>query len=144
MEELTIGEVAARAGIRPSAIRYYESVNILPAPRRVSGQRRYDASISRRLAFIQIAQEASFTVAEMQVLFNGEEHDPTFAPLSERWQMLVRQKLLEVEALIQRANGMKQLLETGLGCRCPDLDDCINCLLINCSGLRRQPRKQAT
>src|SRR6266498_3861282 len=113
MAELTISDVARRAGIRPSAIRYYESVNVLPTPHRVSGQRRYDES----LAFIQIAQEASFTVAEMQILFNGKENDPAFTPLSERWQTLARQKLTEVEALIQRANGMKQLLEVGLRCR---------------------------
>ncbi len=49
-----------------------------------------------------------------------------------------------MEELIQRAHNMKQLLETGLRCRCPDLDDCINCLLIHCNGLRGQPRKQAT
>jgi MerR family redox-sensitive transcriptional activator SoxR len=143
MAELTISDVARRAGVRPSAIRYYESMNVLPTPRRVSGQRRYDESVLRRLAFIQIAQEAGFRVAEMQILFNGRENDPAFTPLSERWQTLARQKLIEVEALIQRANGMKQLLEMGLRCRCPNLDDCINCLLINCNGLR-EPRSQAT
>jgi MerR family transcriptional regulator, redox-sensitive transcriptional activator SoxR len=42
MEELAIGEVARRAGIRPSALRYYESIGLLPAPTRVSGRRRYD------------------------------------------------------------------------------------------------------
>jgi MerR family transcriptional regulator, redox-sensitive transcriptional activator SoxR len=140
---LTISDVARRAGMRPSAIRYYESVNVLPTPRRVSGQRRYDESVLRRLTFIQIAQEAGFRVAEMQILFNSRENDPAFTPLSERWQTLARQKLIEVEALIQRANGMKQLLEVGLRCGCPNLDDCINCLLINCNSLR-EPRSKAT
>ena len=34
MEELTIGAVARQAGLRPSALRYYESIGLLPAPRR--------------------------------------------------------------------------------------------------------------
>ena len=64
-EELTIGEVARRAGIRTSAIRYYESVGLLPAPPRMSGRRRYDPSIVQRLAVLHLAQEAGFTMAEI-------------------------------------------------------------------------------
>jgi len=131
IEELTISEVARRAGIRASAIRYYESVKILPEPQRKNGRRYYDADILRRLSFIQVAQAAGFTVAEMQALFNGLDGN---VPLSERWQMLARQKLVEVEALINRAYGMKKVIEVGLGCGCMDLDDCIDCVLINCNG----------
>jgi MerR family transcriptional regulator, redox-sensitive transcriptional activator SoxR len=122
MEELTIGEAARRAGIRPSAIRYYESVRLLPAPRRSSGRRRYDASVLHRLALIQRAQEAGFTVGEIKSLFYD------FAPetsAGERWQALAQHKLVEVEALISRAQGMKRLLEECvLQCRCPSLEEC--------------------
>ncbi|MBV9231906.1 MAG: MerR family transcriptional regulator [Chloroflexi bacterium] len=128
MEELTISQVAQRAGIRTSAIRYYESVNILPTPRRINGRRRYDASILDRLSFIQIAQQAGFTVAEMQVIFNGLGD----TPLSQRWQTLAHKKLAEVDALINRAHGMKRLLEEGLRCGCLDLADCIDCVVANC------------
>jgi MerR family redox-sensitive transcriptional activator SoxR len=121
-EELTIGEAARRAGIRPSTIRYYESVSLLPAPRRASGRRRYDASVLHRLALIQRAQEAGFTVAEIKSLFYD------FAPetsAGERWQALAQHKLVEVEALIRRAQGMKRLLEECvLQCRCPSLEEC--------------------
>jgi MerR family redox-sensitive transcriptional activator SoxR len=127
--ELTISEVAQQAGLRPSAIRYYESVNLLPAPRRVSGQRRYSPDVLRRLSFIQIAQAAGFTLAEMQTLFNGLDGDE---PLSERWRMLAQQKMSEVEALITRAYGMKTMLENGLNCGCLNLDECIDCVLMNC------------
>jgi MerR family redox-sensitive transcriptional activator SoxR len=71
MEEFSIGEVAKRAGIRASAIRYYESAGVLPAPQRVNGHRRYDSEVLDRLAVIQIAQQAGFTVAEIRTLFNG-------------------------------------------------------------------------
>lgn len=122
MEELTISAVARRAGIRPSAIRYYESIHLLPAPRRASGRRRYDASVLHRLALIQRAQEAGFTVAEIKNLFYDFAAE---TPASERWQALATRKLVEVEALVIRAQGMKRMLEECvLQCRCPSLEEC--------------------
>ena len=58
MAELTIGEVARRAGLNASALRWYERVGLLPAPRRVAGRRRYEPSVLHRLAAIRLAQEA--------------------------------------------------------------------------------------
>jgi len=126
MEELTIGEVARRAGIRASAIRYYESVKVLPAPQRKNGRRRYDSNVLDRLAVIQMAQQAGFSVAEMRTLFNGF---PTEVPASARWEVLARQKLVEVDALIRRAQAMKRVLEEEmLQCRCLTLDECARCI----------------
>ena len=132
MTELTISEVARQAGIRASAIRYYESVGLLPLPQRVSGQRRYHADILRRLAFIQAAQAVGFSVSEMQTLLRELDGD---APLSTRWQSLAQRKLTEVDALLQRAQSMKRVLENGLHCSCPNLEQCIDCVLkIHCKG----------
>ncbi len=134
MTELTISEVARQAGIRASAIRYYEIVGLLPPPQRVSGQRRYNAEILRRLAFIQAAQAVGFSVAEMQMLLHELDGD---APLSRRWQSLAQRKLAEVDALLHRAQSMKRMLEDGLHCSCPDLEQCIDCVLkIHCKGQR--------
>lgn len=126
MTALTIGEVARQAGVRTSAIRYYESVGLLPQPERVSGQRRYQTGILRRLAFIQAAQTVGFSVVDMQALFQELDGD---APLSARWHTLASQKLAEVETLMQRARRMRQLLEQGLQCGCLDLEQCIDCVL---------------
>jgi|SRR5579859_7626189 len=132
MTQLTISEVAKQAGIRASAIRYYESVGLLPPPQRISGHRRYQADILRRLAFIQAAQAVGFSVAEMRNLLHELDGD---APLSDRWQSLAKQKLAEVDALLQRAQSMKRMLEQGLHCNCPDLEQCIDCVLkIHCKG----------
>ena len=126
MEELTIGEVAERAGIRVSALRYYESVEVLPAPKRVNGRRRYDARVFDRLAVIQMAQQAGFTVAELQTLFNGFTTETT---ASARWEVLARQKLVEVDALMSRVQAMKGILEEILlRCRCLTLDECAQCI----------------
>lgn len=122
MQGLTIGEVAQRAGIRSSAICYYESVKVLPGPHRINGRRLYDASVLERLAVIQLAQQAGFRVSEILTLFDGFTAE---TPASARWQELARQKLLEVDVLVQRVQAMKRLLvEELLRCRCLTLDEC--------------------
>jgi len=121
MEELSIGEVARRAGLQPSAIRYYESVGVLPAPERVNGRRRYDSTVLQRLAAVQVARQAGFSIGDMRTLFDGFAED---TPISARWQALANKKLGELDALISQAQGMKRLLELGLSCRCLRLEDC--------------------
>jgi MerR family redox-sensitive transcriptional activator SoxR len=126
METLTIGEVAKRAGIQTSAIRYYESVGVLPRPQRLHGHRRYDTGILSRLSLIHVAQSAGFTITEIHRLFDGFDKE---VPASERWQELARQKLIEVNALIDHAQAMKRLLEEELlRCNCVTLEECaIHC-----------------
>jgi MerR family redox-sensitive transcriptional activator SoxR len=121
MESLTIGEVSRRTGLRPSALRYYESEGLLPPPRRVSGRRRYDPSALSRLALIRMAQEAGFTIGETRTLVTGF---PEGTPASARWQTLARRKLDEVEAQIARAQAMRRILQQSLRCGCLALNDC--------------------
>ncbi len=121
MAEITIGQLAQKAGVRPSALRYYERVGLLPKPRRVSGQRRYGPDSLKWLAGIRIAQRAGFTVAEIKRLFFGF---PRSAKPSDRWRELAREKLPEVEELIRRATVMKQLLLEGIRCGCKSLQEC--------------------
>lgn len=119
-DTLTITAVARRAALRPSALRYYESVGLLPAPERVGNRRRYGPDVLSRLTLIA-AQQMGFSSAEIAVLIDG------FAagtPAGERWSVMAAQKLAEVEALIVRAEGMRQLLGEALRCQCLTLDAC--------------------
>ena len=121
--ELTIGEVARQAGLHTSAIRYYEDIGVLPKPARVyGGHRRYSARVFQQLAFIQLAQEAGFSMAEIQTLVSGFDER---APLGVRWRTLAAQKLAELEVQITRAQRMKRVLEEGIRCQCLNLDECI-------------------
>jgi MerR family transcriptional regulator, redox-sensitive transcriptional activator SoxR len=129
MIELSIGQVAERAGLRTSTIRYYESVNVLPAPRRRGGQRRYDPAVLERLAFIQTAQRLGFSLAEIELLFRQPAEE---TPLSDRWQTLASQKLAEIDGMIRQAASIRRLLTRGLRCGCSDLHECIGCVLTNC------------
>ena len=121
MGELTIGEVARRAGLRASAVRYYEDEGILPPAARVGGQRRYDETVLARLAVIRLAQEVGFSVAEIRALVDGFDNAGI---ASERWQEMARLKMADVNALLQRAERMKLLLEASLECGCLTLDTC--------------------
>jgi MerR family redox-sensitive transcriptional activator SoxR len=118
-QTLRIGEVAAQAGVNTSLIRYYERIGLLPAPERVSGQRRYDPGVLRRLAVIDVAQRAGLTLDEIGDLLEiGSE------PLSGRLQDLAQRKLPEIEALIDRAERVRTWLTTATGCHCVSVDDC--------------------
>lgn len=128
MKQLTIGEVAQRAGIRTSAVRYYEDMKLIPEAARVNGQRRYDVSVLNHLALIRLAQQAGFTIAEIQTLI----HDfPEDAPPSQRWQALATHKIAELDAIIQRTQAMKHLLESFLNCECSGLEVCAEKFLGN-------------
>ena len=116
---LTIGEVAQRAGVRTSALRYYDEVGVLPPAERVSGQRRYGEGVLARLAVIRLAQELGFSVAEIRSLVAGFDN---VGVDSDRWRELATRKLTEVDALITRAEHMKQLLEESVHCVCLTLD----------------------
>ena len=118
---MRISEVAEQAGLRPSALRYYESIELLPRPLRINGRRSYDPAVLVLLAGIAVAKEAGFTVEEIKQLFYGFK---TAARPSERWSRLARAKLVEVDRLIERAQGMKRLLEEGIRCQCSSLDEC--------------------
>ena len=69
--ELTIGEVARRAGVATSSIRYYESIGLLPEPDRLHGQRRYRSDVLGKLGFIGVAQSAGFKLDEIKELVHG-------------------------------------------------------------------------
>jgi MerR family redox-sensitive transcriptional activator SoxR len=106
MAGLTISEVALQVDLRPSAIRYYERIGLLPAPARESGQRRYDSTVLYRLAIIRRARQLDFTLEEIRQLFFGFRD----ARASVRWQKLCRGKLAELQVLADRIKSVQQLL----------------------------------
>jgi MerR family redox-sensitive transcriptional activator SoxR len=121
MTGLSIGEVAERIGLRPSALRYYEQVGLLPPPLRRSGQRRYDPGVLNRLAVIAQARRAGFTIAETRRLVAGF---PADVPASRRWLDLAREKERELDALVDRINDMRRAVRAARQCTCDTLDEC--------------------
>ena len=116
---MRIGEVAERAGVRVSLIRYYEEIGLLPEPDRVSGQRRYDDTVLRRLAVIAVAQRAGLALDEVkELLDHGND------PMCERLRELAERRLPEIDALIDRAQRVRTWLQTAASCECERIDDC--------------------
>lgn len=121
LPELTIGEVAKRASVATSQIRYYERIGMLPPPERLSGQRRYEPDVLGRLSFIAIAQSAGFKLREIKELMAGIDDG---GGLAEAMRALSARKLEEVEALLERTKAVKGWLEVATECGCATPEEC--------------------
>jgi MerR family redox-sensitive transcriptional activator SoxR len=122
MSRLSISEVARHLRLRPSAIRYYEKLGLLPVPERVSGQRRYDRTVLYRLAVIQQAREAGFRLDEIRALFVGFQEGTR---AEARWRRLADRKLAELDALTGQIRSMRLLLKrVKTNCHCNTLETC--------------------
>jgi MerR family redox-sensitive transcriptional activator SoxR len=121
LPELTIGEVARRAGIATSSIRYYERIDLLPKPERVQGQRRYDPSVLGKLGFIGVAQSAGFKLSEIKMLIVGVD---SAGGMAGQMRSLSSHKLDEVELLLERTRAMKGWLEVAQQCGCASPAEC--------------------
>ena len=117
---LSIGEVADRVGLRPSALRYYERAGLLPAAARVGGKRRYDDEAVDLLLLIRFCQQLGFTLAEVGALLST----PTRKQGKERWRELVDAKVEELDELVERAEAVKRVLAESRDCDCLTLTDC--------------------
>ena len=118
VDGLSIGEVARRAGVRASAIRYYESIGVLPEPERVAGRRRYDEDVVRRLATIAAARRAGLSLDDIRELLAAGPGT------SARLRRVARRKLPEADALVEHARLVREWLAAAADCACPTLDDC--------------------
>jgi MerR family transcriptional regulator, redox-sensitive transcriptional activator SoxR len=114
---MTIGEVARRSELRPSAIRYYEKLGLLPKPPRQGGQRRYDAHVLERLAIVRFAKFVGFRIDEIKLLLAGSSDRPP----PQRWRQIAEQKVHQVDTLITEAIAVRALLQTTLRQKCPKL-----------------------
>jgi MerR family redox-sensitive transcriptional activator SoxR len=65
MSTLTIGQVAARTGAAPSALRYWEDLGLIHSVRTAGNQRRYERATIRRVSFIRAAQRVGLSLDEI-------------------------------------------------------------------------------
>jgi MerR family redox-sensitive transcriptional activator SoxR len=123
---MQIGEVARRAGVTASTLRYYEREGLLPRPARLSNRRRYDSRVMGRIRIIQLARSAGFSIAETRTFISSH---PSGSIPSSRWQTLADRKIQEMDALIARATEMKGLLRSSFKCGCRTIEDCERLML---------------
>jgi MerR family redox-sensitive transcriptional activator SoxR len=130
---MKIGELAARAELAPSAIRYYEKVGLLAPAERIGGQRRYSSAALDRLLLIRFAGEMDFTLAEIKLFLNGFREN---IPVSTRWRKLTARKITELRQRLHFTRRLLDLLERLQHCRCVQLHECV-------TGLSLSPRLRA-
>jgi DNA-binding transcriptional MerR regulator len=106
---MTIGEVARRAGVADSTIRYYERRGLLGADARQSGQRRYRTGTLRRLVFIGMMRDIGLTLDEV--------HGVLGAATAAEWKSIAGQRLEVLDAQIAQLQHARELLAATLLCR---------------------------
>jgi MerR family redox-sensitive transcriptional activator SoxR len=120
--DLSIGEVADRAGIAPSALRFYEKEGLIHSDRSDGNQRRYHRDVLRLVAFIRAAQRVGLTLDDIREALSTlpERKVPTasdWARLSKSWRPLLDRRIEEMERLRDR-------LDSCIGCGCLSLKTC--------------------
>jgi MerR family redox-sensitive transcriptional activator SoxR len=119
---LTVGEVAHRSGFAPSALRFYEREGLLTATRTAGGQRRYERSVLRRLAFVRAARNIGLSLDEVRSALDTLPggRTPTkadWAALSKGWRARLDEQIRSLEAL-------RDGLDSCIGCGCLSLRRC--------------------
>ena len=118
---LTIGQVTAQTGLRASAIRYYESLGLLPKASRVGGKRVYEQSVLDRIAIIELAKTAGFHLDEIRATL---QHTTEVGRPGARWMTAARAKQDELDAELKRLLITKYVLTRMTTCSCATLEEC--------------------
>ncbi len=120
--ELSIGAVADRTGVAPSALRYYEDEGLINAERSAGNQRRYHRDVLRRVSFIRVAQRVGLSLEEIREALASlpDARTPTqedWARISQAWRPRLDQQIELIERLKDRLDGC-------IGCGCLSLKAC--------------------
>ncbi len=122
VKRFSVGELAARAGVSTSALRFYESNGLIESERNESGHRRYRADALRRVAFIRVAQRIGLSLNEISTALHSlpSQRTPTrddWDDISSAWLPRIDEQIAELEMLRDRLDGC-------IGCGCLSLDTC--------------------
>lgn len=117
---MRIGEVARRAGMNASAIRYYEREGLLPTAARASGKREYDSRTVERLKLIAAAQQFGFRLNEIREMLQVTDGNKPRGG----WRAWVQAKVQEIDANMAQMKRAQRLLVRSLECACEDLATC--------------------
>jgi MerR family redox-sensitive transcriptional activator SoxR len=119
---MTVGAIAKRSGFAASAIRYYESQGLVTAHRDGGGQRRFERSVLRRLAFIRAAANIGLTLEEIREELSGLPDNRT--PTRADWQRISRHWRGRLDEQITALTRLRDGLDSCIGCGCLSLQTC--------------------
>src|SRR6478609_7022077 len=119
---LTIGDVADRSGFPQSALRFYEREGLLRTTRTSGGQRRYERSVLRRLAFIRAARTIGVGLDEVREALDRLPEGRT--PNKADWTRLSKAWRGRLDEQIEALRAMRDGLDSCIGCGCLSLKRC--------------------
>jgi MerR family transcriptional regulator, redox-sensitive transcriptional activator SoxR len=121
-ELLSIGEMAARSGVAPSALRFYEERALIASERTPAGHRRFPRHVLRRVAFIVFAQRVGLSLDEIGAELHRLPADRT--PSGADWATLSGRWIERVDDRIRELKTLRHDLSSCIGCGCLSLESC--------------------
>lgn len=119
---MTVGAVAERSGFAASALRFYESEGLISAERNSGGQRRFERSVLRRLAFIRAASNVGLTLDEIRGELDQLPDSRT--PTKADWQRITKHWRGRLDEQIAALEKLRDGLDSCIGCGCLSLQRC--------------------
>lgn len=120
--DMSVGEVAKRAGVKVSTLHFYEQKGLISSWRNQGNQRRYHRSVLRRVAVIKAAQEVGLTLEEIaQSLAYLPKHQ---APSKEQWEEMASEWKAMLEHRILQLKALQDDLGSCIGCGCLSMKSC--------------------
>ncbi|SBT49393.1 redox-sensitive transcriptional activator SoxR [Micromonospora auratinigra] len=119
---LTIGQLSARSGVAPSALRYYERLGLIRAERTGGNQRRYARTELRRVAFVRISQQVGVSLEEIRAALDSLPSART--PTAEDWAALSRSWRDRLDERIRLLGKLRDDLDSCIGCGCLSVQRC--------------------
>lgn len=127
LKSLSIGKLAAQAGVGIDTVRFYERRQLLPKPARTpSGYRKYDFDSVARIRFIRRAKDLGFTLDEVETLLGLHDNGGAKAEV----KALTTRKLEQIDAKIDHLHRMRSALEN-LNDQCSGTGDVSGCPIID-------------
>lgn len=117
---MRIAELAHRAGVKVSALRFYERSGLLPSPpRSAAGYRVYDEAAVERIRYLRRGQELGFRLQELRdvAIRSGDVSGDVTGELVH--DIAVR-KLADIDAAIADLTRTRAAIEEQLADQCTD------------------------
>lgn len=122
VKRFSVGEVARRAGVATSALRFYEDNGLIHSERNESGHRRYHADVLRRVSFIRTAQRVGLSLTEIREALESLPSNRT--PTAKDWERLAASWRPRLDEQIAVMTRMRDQLDECIGCGCLSLSSC--------------------
>jgi MerR family redox-sensitive transcriptional activator SoxR len=121
-DDLTIGELSARSGVAPSALRFYEERGLIRAERTSGNQRRYPRATLRRIALVRAGRTAGIPLGRIREALDSLPSERT--PTRRDWERLSRAWRADIDERISMLEALRDRLTTCIGCGCLSIDRC--------------------